>query len=253
MRTRTARPVFDSSVLERRPSPLALGFTLVELVIALALIGLISLLLFAGLRLGTRAWEGVETMAERIAEPRVAVDFLARALTQARPAQIMFDAEQVLIFSGDEETLEFVAPLSEHVGTPGLYILRLSLERGERLQLVLTRWLLHPDVLEGFGGIPEWEPFDGGTSLTADTGPLDEDLAAGAFGTTLLLDEVAEFEISYFGDGDGLQESEWQSEWLDEYRMPQAVRVQLATEEQAWPDMLIRLPQLEQLFVGEQH
>jgi len=59
------------------------GFTLVELLIALSLIGLITLLLFSGLRLGTRAWEGVETTADRTAELRVARNFLERALVQA--------------------------------------------------------------------------------------------------------------------------------------------------------------------------
>ncbi|NEX17237.1 MAG: general secretion pathway protein GspJ, partial [Halochromatium sp.] len=35
------------------------GFTLVELLIALSLIGIITLLLFSGLRLGSRSWEAV--------------------------------------------------------------------------------------------------------------------------------------------------------------------------------------------------
>jgi general secretion pathway protein J len=226
-----------------RTSCCSYGFTLVELVIALALIGLISLLLFAGLRLGTRAWEGVEAAAERTAEPRIARNFLERALTQARPARLTYDAEQILVFAGDAQNLELVAPLSEHVGIPGLYVLRLSLQE-ERL--VLTRWLLHPDVLEGFGDVPPWEPFaDGGGPAAA--GSLDQDRAAGAHGTTLLLDAVEELEITYFGVAEGEQDPGWHGEWLDQSRMPMAVRVHMTTREQTWPDMLIRLPALVQL------
>jgi general secretion pathway protein J len=217
------------------------GFTLVELVIALALIGLISLLLFSGLRAGVRAWEKVETVAERIAEPRTARNFLARALLQAREERVIVDAEQVPVFRGDAQNLDFVSPLSEHVGTPGLYVLRLSLVRGKSDRLVLTRWLLQPDVLDGLEGIPRWEPLDGEPSRT-DRGPLDEDRAAGAFGSTLLLDGVDELEIAYFGIAEGESESEWHSEWLDERHMPLAVRIHLTTKEQTWPDMLIRLP-----------
>jgi general secretion pathway protein J len=220
------------------------GFTLVELIIALAMIGLIALLLFSGLRLGTRSWERVEALAERTAEPRIARDFLARALEQIRPVQVTFDAERVLVFSGNEQNLEFVAPLSEHVGTPGLYVLRLSLVEGEKDRLVLTRWLLQPDVLDGLGDIPEWEPFDGQASR-ADAGLLDEDedRAAGAFGRTLLIEDVAELDIGYFGIAQGEQEEEWHREWLGESRLPSAVRIHLTTKEQTWPDMLIRLPE----------
>jgi len=225
----------------RRPPNQCSGFTLVELIIALAFVGLISLLLFSGLRLGTRAWEGVETLAERTAEPRIARDFLARALAQIRPEQVTFDGEQVLVFSGDAENLEFVAPLSEHVGIPGLYVLRLSLEEGERNRLVLTRWLLHQDVLDGIADVPEWEPFDGSKGLK-DVGPMDEDLAAGAFGRTLLLEGVDEFEISYFGTAEALEEPDWVPEWMDKPELPQAVGIRLTTEEQTWPDILVRLP-----------
>ena len=232
-----------------RPCALSPGFTLIELIIALALIGLITLLLFSGLRLGTRAWEGVDTLAERTAELRVARNFLARALAQARPAQIAFDGEQVLVFGGDAENLEFVAPLSEHVGTPGLYVLRLTLARGETTRLVLTRWLLHSDVLEGFGGAPEWEPFDGDAG-PADNGHLDDDRAAGAFGSTLLLDGVAELEMGYFGVSDGDLTPDWHSEWFQNPRLPIAVRIRLTSKEQTWPDMLIRLPQFEPSATG---
>ena len=112
-------------------------------------------------------------------------------------------------------------------------------------QLVLTRWLLHPDVLEGFGGIPEWEPFEGGRGIS-DSGPLEEDLAAGAYGRTLLLDGVAELEITYFGIDEGMEEPDWYPEWLEQPRMPLAIRIHLTTLEQSWPDMLILLPQLDQ-------
>jgi general secretion pathway protein J len=241
VRTDPPEVALSLSTRGRRPNLCGLGFTLIELVIALALIGLITLLLFSGLRLGTRIWEGVETLAERTAEPRIACNFLMQALTQARAVQVVYDAKSMLVFGGDAENLEFVAPLSEHAGTPGLYILRLSLEQGDVQRLVLTRWLLHPDVLAGWGKVPEWKPFDGGEG-PSEIGPLDEDSVAGVFGSTLLLDDVGDLQIGYFGVAEGRQEPDWYSEWLDEPRMPLAVRMHLTTEKQTWPDMLVRLP-----------
>ena len=140
------------------------GFTLIELIIALALVALITVLLFSGLRLGSRAWDGVDTVAERNAELRSARGFLDRTLSQARDLVLRYDAQDHQVFAGDATSLEFVAPLSEHVGIPGLYVLRLGLEGdGKDLNLVLTRWLLHPDVLSGGADAPEWQPLDPGS------------------------------------------------------------------------------------------
>ena len=216
-----------------------LGFTLIELVIALALIGLIALLLFSGLRLGTRAWEGVETTAEQTAESRSVRNFLTQALAQVRPTQVALEGKKITVFAGDAENLEFVAPLSEHVGTPGLYILRLTLAEDGRL--MLTHRLLHPEVLAGTDSIPEWTPFDGDEE-TPVTAPLDEDLAVGAYGGTLLLEGVEELGIDYFGIPAGQREPEWGPEWLGEPYMPLAVRIHLIAQGRTWPDMLFRLP-----------
>jgi general secretion pathway protein J len=222
---------------------------LVELLIAFALIGLITLLLFSGLRLGTHAWEGVDRIAERTAELRLARNFLEQALRQSQAVTLTIDAAPYLVFSGDAENLEFVAPLSEHVGIPGLYVLRLRLDQGTPRRLLLNRWLLHTDVLNGTQEIPEWEPFDG-TSGPSNLGSTqDEDLAAGAFGTTLLVDDVAGFELAYFGVEDGEvpgATGRWHEEWLDQRRPPMAVRLHLTAAEQSWPDMLIRLPEPEE-------
>ena len=125
---RNATPVRDGDFVPSRAS--GGGFTLVELLIAMTLVGLITLLLFSGLRLGTRAWEGVEAAADRTGALRVARNFLDRTLNQARVVSLTFDGEIISVFSGEAQALEFVAPLSEHVGIPGLYVVRLTLDEG---------------------------------------------------------------------------------------------------------------------------
>jgi general secretion pathway protein J len=218
------------------------GFTLLELLIALALVSLIALLLFSGLRLGTRTWEGVEAAADRTAELRVARNFLERELRQARPIELTFDAQRRFVFAGEEESLEFVAPLSEHVGIPGLYVLRLTLQEGEQRQLVLTRWLLNPDVLAGTETAPAWEPLEAGQALRGQSSPsVEDDIAAGAFGSAVLVEKVGELAFGYFGAQQGELEPVWHTDGLDQPRPPLAVQVHLTTTEQTWPDALIRL------------
>lgn len=219
------------------------GFTLVELLIALAMVGLITLLLFSALRIGARAWDAVDLVAERTGALRLARDFLQRTLSQARGTTLIFDGAQVSAFAGDAERLEFVAPLAERVGVPGVYILRLTLVGdGDERDLVLTRWLIHPEVLDGTDAIPAWEPLrDDRGSLPAST-PLDSDAAAGAFGRTLLLEGVDAFQIAYFGTLDGETEPEWQEDWIDQGALPSLVRIRLTTVHQTWPDLMVALP-----------
>lgn len=219
------------------------GFTLVELLIALSLMGLITLLLFSGLRVGIRAWEGVAAASERTAPVRLAHELLGRTLAQAHAVQVVSEAESRLLFGGTPESLELASPLGQHVGIPGLYVLRLVLEEtGDDRRLVLQRWLLHPDVLAGGGQVPEWQPLADGRTASVAAGNGDEDLASGAYGTTLLLDGVEELQIAYFGIIEGAEEPQWHDEWLEQPTLPLAVRLRLTTTGQTWPDTLVSLP-----------
>lgn len=228
----------------RVSAPSVSGFTLIELLIALALIALIMLLLFSGLRLGSRAWEGVDALAERQAEQRIARGFMLRSLREARTVSVRVDDRDLPVFAGDAERLELAAPLSERVGIGGLYLLRFSLEAvdDERSGLVVTRWLLHPDVLNGTDEIPPWEPLTADTPLTETDGELDDDTAAGAYGKTLLLADVESLEIAYFGRVPGEDEPVWLDEWIEQPLIPQLVLVRLATGSGAWPDLLVAMP-----------
>lgn len=228
---------------------LAEGFTLVELLIALSLIGVITLLLFSGLRLGSRSWEAVETVSERVADVRIAHQIVRRLLSQARDISVVFDGRQRPIFAGQSDALEWAAPMSAHVGIPGLYLMRLTLEDGGQYpRLVLTRWLLNANVLEGTNEVPAWQPLDEAFGGGGDEGPLDQDFAAGAYGRTILLPEVQRFELEYFGqqagdlatmDGDS---RDWSDEWLEQREMPVQVRMALTSPRQDWPLSVIQLP-----------
>lgn len=279
--TRARRGQANARACAPYPAALPKGFTLIELVIALALVALITVLLFSGLRLGSRAWDGVDRVAERNAELRSARGFLDLALSQARDLVLRFEEADRQVFAGNAASLEFVAPLSEHVGIPGLYVLRLGIEgRGEDSRLVMTRWLLHPDVLAGNVDTPEWRPLDPDSPGISGNPAREQDLAAGAFGQTVLLEGVGEFQLSYFGiatetdldkaaaghgtptpakpprfgQGKGVgeePEGQWYEEWVRQPHPPRLIRVHLTSRRQDWPDSIIRLPQVEQAQGGQ--
>ena len=219
------------------------GFTLIELLIALVLIAIITVLMFSGLRLGSRAWEAVETVSDRVADLRITHNFIEHTLRQTRDVSLVVDAAATPVFAGDAQSLELVAPLSEQVGIYGLYLLRFGLEQaGEYPRLVMVRWLLHPEVLEGGGDYPAWEPLIDASAPFGDKGPLDSDMAGGVYGRTLLLPEVADFELAYFGIAEGEQDPEWRQEWIEQPGLPLKVRLWVTTPRQSWPATVVDLP-----------
>ncbi|TVQ88207.1 MAG: prepilin-type N-terminal cleavage/methylation domain-containing protein [Chromatiaceae bacterium] len=227
------------------PRTRAAGFTLAELLIALVLISIITLLLFSALRLGGRAWEAVDQATERVADLRTAHQVIANLLRELRPESVPFEDFERPVFSGEREQLEWVAPLSDHVGLPGLYVLRLGLEQAvgrTRPRLVLTRWLLHPDVLAGGDDHGPWTPLLEGGLAAADLGPFDRDLAAGAHGRTVLLPRVDHFELRYFGIPEGADRPDWYEDWVDQPWPPLRVRIELHSPTQTWPPVLVALP-----------
>ncbi|MCF1182405.1 prepilin-type N-terminal cleavage/methylation domain-containing protein [Marichromatium gracile] len=217
------------------------GFTLLELLVALALLGLIATLVFAGLRLGARTWEAVDARAEALAELRAVHGFVGRALRQGRALSLTFEDGVHPVFAGDSERLEWVAPLSTHVGLPGLHLLRLTRERGPRGEvLMLTHWLFHPEVLAGASGTPPWVAL--ADEPPAPGAPGEElDLGEGAFGRTLLLAGPMRFELAYYGTREGEPGPAWHRNWLGQPRPPRLVRMRLRTAALDWPELVVAL------------
>jgi len=103
------------------------GFTLLELLIALALIGLMVVLLFGALRFSSNAWASTEQRTERDAGMRLVYQYLADRMEQARPvtAYVESQGEEVFFFIGMDNAVELVSLMSAQLGGGGLHIIRL--------------------------------------------------------------------------------------------------------------------------------
>jgi prepilin-type N-terminal cleavage/methylation domain-containing protein len=117
------------------------GFTLVELLIALAIVGLLLTIAFSGLRVALAAWTRGEDRAEAHQHVRAIAFTMARALGAAYPyrAAKSETPEVVMLFNGTEQRLEFVTqapplPLRTSVAFTAVVI---SLESGEEQGLVV--------------------------------------------------------------------------------------------------------------------
>jgi general secretion pathway protein J len=190
------------------------GFTLLEILVAVTLLGLLMAALLGGVRLGVRAWETSGTRVEDNARMTAVRDFLRERLTQAR----LFGAAVRTgpAFHGERDRLNFVTLMPEHLGT-GL----------ERMLLTLSK------AGDGADLRVEWWPADLGD---------DPDAARAAAHSRVLLANVGELRLAYFGQLQARQPPVWSEVW-NRASLPLLVRVRLGFPEQdarSWPDLIVR-------------
>lgn len=209
----------------------ARGMTLVEIVIALAILGMMSALALGGLRLGVRTWETVGQRVATESHSQIVRAFLRRTLSQATPVlEAGTDRRPRPVFAGDETSLLLIAPLAEHLGLGGLQRLELAVEemgRGDGYRLVMTR-------------TPYYPPGDDGETQRADE-PERHVLIEDA--TRIRLDYLREFE-------NGARE--WTGSWADEPALPLAIRLAVERVRDPLPEPDLVVPLRITLVSGRQ-
>ncbi len=197
----------------------ARGFTLLELLIAMALLGLILVLLFGGLRLGVRSWDAAQNSADTMATVRSVEGFLRRELAQIQPYQWKGGTSPRLAFTGERDRLSFVAPLPARVGGGGLRAMSVALERDAAGQRIVWRQAAVNPRMQDFGALASAEPM---VLISTE------------------LEGVEELWLSYFGRQAEGAESLWTDRWDHPQRLPQLIRVQVRLRRGAeWPEFVV--------------
>ncbi len=185
-------------------APAEQGFTLVELLIAITLLGLISVVTYGSIWTANRSLHAVEQRVELNDEMRVTQEFIRQSLSQARGVMAVKKGRMEVVFRGDAESLSFVAPAPLQRGNAGgLYHYRFELKGGGQDTYSLA--LSYAQFLAGL----EYE----------EMLPVQ--------GESLLLEQVNELTFSYYGSDEPGAEEEWLAEWLRSDMLPQLVRLKL--------------------------
>jgi len=187
------------------------GFTLLELMIGLALLGLILVLLFSALRLGSRSWDAGENKLAIASSQTVVAGYLRRSLSQAFPLQFKRVEGPVLAFEGEADSMRYAGPIPTKLGVPGLHLVSLEFVEGE-LQL---RWML-PDVeTEDFSELSQAE-------------------------SARLVDGVKSVEIAYFGAQEPDAQPTWHDRWASNQNMPSLIRLTITPiKGMPWPEIVV--------------
>ena len=186
------------------PTPDA-GFTLLELMVALALAALLMAAIPGAIRLGTRALNQAELMSNDAAD-RAALDFVAERLTEAMVLyERAADGRLKVAFDGAANTLGFVSAASMDPGheTPsGVFLMQLGLANAD----------------SGSGRLMlRWQPFRPG--LTNAPGVVRQERE--------LLGNVTGLSFRYFGAPSARVAAAWSDVWIGTETVPELVEMQV--------------------------
>lgn len=198
----------------------ARGMTLVELLIALALLGLLMLVLFAGMRIGTRSWDSAESHAENLSLARVLEHFLRTEMSQIIPYRWTSDGKTRLAFSGERRAMRFVAPMPSRLSRDGVSVIALEVEQEGDGSRIVWRYRPLNAQMTGFSAL------DGVPSHVLVSGISSA--------------RVSDIWFSYFGAEQPGAAPRWLDRWDNEQDLPLLIRVQASlTEGREWPDFVV--------------
>ena len=191
------------------------GFTLLEMLVALILFGILSLTLTGTLRFGIRAWEATASESLTTVEESAVHQFLARTIERAQPYSEN-DGKSVR-FDGRRDSLSFVAPLPAHLATKGLHQIVIKSEPSKSGQdLTLSHTVFRPEA---------------NAPRTARTNKK-----------TILVQGAKGIRFDYFNGYAEGQSERWQSAWRHREKLPDLVRLQITLEpsgEGKWLDLVV--------------
>lgn len=201
--------------MKRRMQTRSRGFTLLEVVVSVALFALLMSIVYSGFTTAVRAYDAVERRIDEVERMRVVSAFIRRSVGGAHALAIAVDREWDLQFDGTPEQLRYIADLPGYVGAGGLHELVLELEtNGEHQDLVMRR---RPLVIDRSGELQ------------------------GELETRVLADNVTGFALRFYGVLDDQEVPAWHDEWSSTKLMPLLVELTISPENgPIWPLLQVR-------------
>lgn len=193
----------------------AQGFTLMELLIAMSLMGLIFAALTGGLRFGTQAWQSTSERLAQTDDLQLVYRTMRRQISTAINAPgSLIEARKQGSFEGRRDELSFVGSAPAQSMNPGLYLLKLVLVPDDLGQTLALRW----------NRLQE----QSGTEQTDNIEPL--------------VRGVQSIQFKYFGILEEGDQPRWLDEWRNETKPPKLVQIVVnfaGSRRLPWPPLVI--------------
>lgn len=211
-----------------RPNAQQRGFTLIEVVIALSLLGMLLLAVTAAFVGLAQTSARLERNALASEDMRVVAALLQRTvgMAVARPGSAAADRDMRIRFAGRPDALEWLAPLPAREGVGGLT--HVGLRIGQHAGRAALMMYIAPYV--------NHDPLTATTGLTRPAaGEAEPDWQMRP--PRPLIEGLTGFELRYRGVG----ESTWHTHWLDADALPGHVMLSVQIDGRDWPPLVIAL------------
>lgn len=190
------------------------GFTLIELVVALALSAVVMLGLVSALASFGKTATTMERKYENSDELRLVSEFIRSTLSRGTVSHKLRlpDNAELVYFRGGIAEVRWLGVMPPRHGVGGLQHMRLAVSASSGA----TSLIFQATPFFGEMSEPDW------TTLPA----------------VVLVDRLAGLALSYLDPKSG----SWRSDWWHETDLPESVRVELATQDlQHWPTLVVRV------------
>jgi general secretion pathway protein J len=193
------------------------GFTLVEILVAITLLGLVVALVHGGVRLGTAAWDTSHDLLEAHDDVVVTRDLLERLVGSASPSVHDSSNREIGAFVGGRRGIAFLANSPVQSLSTGRYRVTISEQRrDDAVDLVLSLELL-----------------DGAPPNSASSPRPD---------SKVLLKDVKVIEFSYLPVGMDRNTDSWAQDWEGTGALPALVRIDIQfapADRRAWYPLIV--------------
>jgi general secretion pathway protein J len=196
------------------------GFTLIEVLIAMTLLGIMVVLLFSSMKICADSWQKGEDKITEVNDVAVVFQFFQHHLSTAKPLWDDFsDENKVFAFQGTNQTLQFVSAFPASAKKSGLQLFSLKLINDGDEQIIQVSITPFFPSTKG----EEWRKEE-----------------------VTLLRHVRNFSLSYFGieaiDSETQAEGVWQDDWLEKETQPRLVKIKIDRDDDSfWPEMIVEL------------
>ncbi|MBF0626730.1 MAG: prepilin-type N-terminal cleavage/methylation domain-containing protein [Magnetococcales bacterium] len=204
----------DGNIGKREPS---WGFSLLELLVAITITGLMASFMYVDLRFSLGAWVTGEERLDQMEQISSIQDFLRGRLEKAYPQWRVDEKEEGgVAFHGESHLVSFVAPMQIYLGKAPFYDLSIRVKEAKRGRKDLELM---------------WKPV-----LPTEK---DEEVKPEKF---VLLENIVDIEFRYFGSKDVETEPVWLEEWVNRTKLPFLISVTVVfpdKDERLWPVLTV--------------
>lgn len=193
------------------------GFTLIEILVIVALLGLMSLLMADNLKAAIGAWPRIAASDAEGEELEGIRLHLTGLLSQSRPLAVENAGQDVIRFDGTSHQVSFLAPLPQRFGPGDIVKFILHIDNGHSLRLA-------------------W-------ALDRDDGSTPEVVGNAADHSTEMLTGLRQGAFQYFGCGQDGARPQWWDYWTNRTTLPTLIRFRFSWRRRF--ETLIIAPRIE--------